>query len=366
MLNDLTPLIQKLTEKKNLTTEEARLALNILTREDLDSYFYFVFTAALHTKGETSDELLGFYRSLQEFIPQITVQGDISNIIDVSGTGGAEIKRMNVDTASTFILRSKDARVAKQSFMSVTGITGSADLLQAIGVDPIKISYSGQENIKNIFEKTGIVTYAAVFLGNPEEMKGTMNWITKRQKIGLNFISIYHLAANAYSVIPMKHRVYGVFDSQYLHVLAELFQKLGYERAIVCCGMDGLDEMSNVGLTKIIELNGSAIKEYVVSPEDLGVKKSTIDAIRAVDKEGNIKDFIRVIYGKEKGPKRDLVAINAGAAFYVLGIAENFKEGTKIAIGQLDNGEAAQTLENYVKFCGDPEKLENLKRALLK
>lgn len=365
MLSDLTPLIQKLTEKQNLTADEAQEAFTILTREDLESYFYFAFTAALHTKGETSDELLGFCRSTQALVPQLQVHTDPEKTIDVSGTGGSSIKTLNVDTACAFILRSRGINVAKQSFATVTGITGSADLLQELGVDPIQMSFGGPPSVQRIYEQTGMVTYITHFLPRPEDTKGTANWVKKRTEIGLNFVTIYHLAANAYSAIPMKRRVYGVFDAKYLPVLAELFQKLGYTKGLICHGVDGLDEMSNVGPTKVLEFSESEIKEYTVNPDGLGVTKAKVRDIEAIDRAGNIADFLRVLYGEEKGPKRDLVAVNAGAAFYILDEASSFREGTNLAIQQLESGEAGRTLESYVQFSGDPQKLQAAKQEAL-
>jgi len=247
----------------------------------------------------------------------------------------------------------------------VTGITGSADLLQTFGVDPLKISFGGPENIKKILEKTGLVTYVAHFLAKPEEQIGITNWVNKRQEISLNFITPFNLAANVYSPLPMKYRIYGMFNDKYLRIIAELFQKLGYKRGIVCYGVDGLDEMSNIGPTKIVEFLHSELKEYTVTPDKLGIKKAKPNEIKATSREGNISDFLRIIYGKELGPKRDLVAINAGAAFYVLNEVKSFKEGTKLAIKLLNNGRVADKFEDYVKVIGDIKKLRLSKGKFL-
>lgn len=365
MFTELIPLIQKITERQNLTVAEAEKAFTILAKEDLESYFFFTFTAALHTKGETSDELLGFIKSIERAIPKVKPNINTERMIDVSGTGGDTIKTLNVGTVAAFILAAHGIPVAKQSFFAVTGITGSADLLQTFGVDPLKISIAGPENVKHIFEKTGLVTYAVHFLAKPEDQVGGTKFVNKRREIGLNFITPFHLASNVYSPFPMKYRVYGMFNDKYLRVIAMLFQKLGYIRGIVCYGVDGLDEISNIGPTKIVEFLHSELKEYTITPDKLGVKKVKPNEIKAVDREGNINDFLRVIYGKEKGPKRDLVAINAGAAFFILNEVKSFKEGTGLAIELLNNGQTADKFEDYVKTVGDIKKLKSSKEKFL-
>jgi anthranilate phosphoribosyltransferase len=366
MIAELIPLIQKITERQDLTVAEAEKAFTILAKEDLESYFFFTFTAALHTKGETTNELLGFVKSVEHAIPKIKPNITTEKMIDISGTGGDTVKTLNVGTVVAFILAARGIPVAKQSFFAVTGITGSADLLQAFGVDPLKISFGGPENVKQILGKTGLITYIAHFLSKPENQMGITNWVNKRRRIGLNFITPFNLAANVYSPFPMKYRVYGMFNDKYLRSIAELFQKLDYIRGIVCYGIDGLDEISNIGPTKIAEFFHSGIKEYTITPDKLGVKKAKASEIKAVDREGNMNDFLRVIYGKEKGPKRDLVAINAGAAFYVLNEVRSFKDGTKLAIDLLNSGQVADKFENYVKTVGDIKKLKLSKEKFLR
>lgn len=363
MLNELVPIIQKLTEKRDLTIEESNKAFSILIQKDLESYFFFTFTAALHTKGETTDELFGFIKSTQSLIPKFNLKS-IEKIIDISGTGGDLIKTINVGTAVSFILHSYKILVAKQSFSSVTGPLGSADLLQTFGVDPIKLSFNGPEAVKNIFEETGLVYFVTNFLAKPENQLGITNWIKKRNEIGLNFITPFHLAANVYSPFNIKYRIYGMFNDEYLEIFAKLFQKLGYVRGIICNGLDGLDEISNIGDTRIVEFIGSERNIYTLRPEDFGVKKVDKEKIQINNKQDGIENFLRIIYAKEKGPKRDLVAINAGASFYVLGLVKNFKEGTSLAIDLLDSGKVSNSFESYINSLGNSNKLQNLKNIL--
>lgn len=356
-LPDIIPLIQKVTEGQNLTVEEAEKAFTLLQGEDLEGYFFFTFLAALHTKGETSDELLGFCKANEKFVLSFDIGIEPDKIIDLSGTGGDKVKTPNVSTAASFIVASRDIAVAKQVFFAVTGKLGSADLMLSFGIDPLALSREGPAKLKNIFQETGLIIYHALSMVNPEEVKGLLNWVNKREEIGLNHVTAYHLAANAFSAIPMKRRIYGVFNERYLRSLAEMFQKLGYSKGLVFSGKDGLDEISNVGETEIIEFSGSKLKKYTTSPDDFSINTAKINEITINSRETGICDFLRIIYGKEKGPKRDIVCINAAVTFYVMEEVSNFKEGTKLAASLIDNGKAASKLEDYVRCCGNMDKL---------
>jgi len=352
MLSDIIPLIQKVTERENLTVAETERAFTILTKEDLEGYYFFVFLAALHAKGETSDELLGYIRRTEKLAPPHSIKlGD--DVIEIAGTGGDKLKTLNVSTAVAFILASLGIYVPKQSFFAVTGVTGSGDLLGAFGVDVMKISLSGIDKITELLQKTRVATFVVNFMADPKEIRGFLTWAKKRQELNLNHVTIFHLAANVYNPFPMKSRIYGVFDHKYLRVLAELFQKLKYERGLVFHGEGGLDEVSNIGETQFIEFSQSGLKEYKLSPKDFGVPVAKQEEIQATSREKNIQDFLKIIYNKERGPKRDLVAINTSVALYALGKIKLWKDGTELAKKQLESGRVAQVFENYISVAGD-------------
>lgn len=357
MLSEIIPIIQKITERENLTVAETERAFTILTKEDLEGYYFFVFLAALHAKGETSDELLGYIRRTEKLVPlhNIKLEGDV---IEIAGTGGDKLKTLNVSTAVAFILASLGIYVPKQSFFAVTGVTGSGDLLGAFGVDVMKISLSGINKIAKLLQETKVATFVVNFMADSKEIGGILTWAKKRRELGLNYITIFHLAANVYNPFPMRSRIYGVFDRKYLRVLAELFQKLNYERGLVFHGEGGLDEVSNIGETHLIEFSKSGLKEYKLSPKDFGVSLAKQEEIQATTKEKNIQDFLKIIYNKEKGPKCDLVAINASAALYALNRIKSWKEGTELAKKQLESGKAAKVFEDYIRVAGDTNLLQ--------
>jgi anthranilate phosphoribosyltransferase len=260
MLSVAAKAIRKLSERHNLTADETTKVLDLLIREDTDSYFLFAFTLAMHTKGETSDELLGVCRSIEQITPRVHVDIPASQMIDVSGTGGDLLNTLNVSTATAFVVASHGLFVPKQAFYSVTGFSGSADLLAQFGVNVPEISKE-PTRVVDLLCSTGIATYHFL-LHLPETCVGMSNWIKKRQEIGLNFKTFMHLVGFAHSPFPMRSRLYGVYDPHYLTILAELFQKLGYERVLVVHGTGGLDEVSVIGSTKICEVRMGRVRTY--------------------------------------------------------------------------------------------------------
>jgi len=152
-----------------------------------------------------------------------------------------------------------------------------------------------------------------------------------------------------------------VFEDRYIRPLAELFQKLGYERGLVVYGVDGVDEISNVGATRIAELSRDVIHEYIVKPEDLGIKRSSPSDIQATTRETSISDFLRVLYGKDTGPKLDLVAVNVAGALYVAGKAKSIRDGIDPAVSLIKSGKAAEKFEEYIRGQGDYARLTQWK-----
>jgi len=361
ILKDVAKIITKLSDGQDLTTEEAEEAFDVCIAEDKEAYFFTALTMGLMAKGITSDELFGFSKSRQKLLPEIKTNFNSSEITDNSGTGGDKLKTFNVSTTSAFIIAAADIAVAKQSYFAVTGIGGSGDLFRAFGIDVIKTS--NPEIIKKTIENVGFIPYVGEFLPSPDKIPGFLSWTKKRgDSFGVKYISPYHLAANILTPIKMERRVYGCFDRKYLKILAELFQKLGYERGLIVHGIGGLDEVSNIGDTEIVEFTKDKLKNYTISPEDFGVKKAKYDEIKAISAEQNVIDFLRILFNKEKGPKRDIVLMNAAASLYIMDKVSNFKNGVELSKQILEENKAADKLIELVKSIGDIEKLNQWKK----
>lgn len=358
MLSDATPFIRKVSEGQNLTATETEKVLDIVIKGDTEGWFVWSLFLALHTKGETGDELLGFCRNYVKRLPKLNPKIDIDNITDTSGTGGDRLKTFNISTTASVVLAGAGITVAKQAFFAVTGLSGSAEIFGAFGVNIMKIRV---RQIEEALETIGVCPYLKEVIGKTAGLENLM--VTKRMSDkGLKLVSPLHLVANIATPIKMKRRVYGCTWEKYLPVLAELLQKLEYTKGMVVHGLDGIDEVSNIGKTKIVEFTDKKIKTFTISPADLGIRKAKFDDIKAVSKERNIIDFLRVIYGKDKSPRRDIVLANTSASLYVMDKVENMAEGVIMAGKIIDEGLAFKKLEQLVKTLGDEEQLEIWKK----
>ncbi len=360
MLREISPLLIKLSKGENLTTKESEKAFDIILNRDIEGYFYTALTMGLMAKGITSDELLGFCKSRQKLMPIIKTKFKSSQITDNSGSGGDNLKTFNISTTASFIVSAAEIPVARQSFYAVTGLGGSADLFKAFGIDIINTSNA--RTLKNTLETIKISPYAADFFISHKRLKPTLTFINKRNKIGLQYLSPYHLAANLVTPIKMEKRIYGIFDNKYSIMLAELLRKLGYKRALIVCGIGGLDEVSNIGKTEFVELRDNKIKKYTLSPKDFGIKKAIYEDIKAGSAEQNVIDFLNIIFNKDKGPKRDIVLMNAACSFYIVGKVKSFKEGVNLAKQILEDGRASEKLNQLVNSLGDTKKLDSWKK----
>ena len=360
-LKDIAPILRNVSGGENLTLEEAEEAFDTCMIEDKDGYFFTALAMGLMAKGITVDELLGFYRCREKVLPKINVNIEVSKITDNSGTGGDKLKTFNVSSTTAFLITAADIVVAKQSFFAVTSQFGSGDLFRNFGIDVMKTS--NPETIKNTLEKVGIVPFVTAFCVPPEKVTGTLGFIKKRNEIGLHFLTPFHLAANVITPIKIERRVYGTFDNKYSETLAQFLQRLDYKKGLIVHGLDGLDEVSNIGKTEIIEF-GNETEKYTVSPSDFGIKTAKYEDIKAISPEQNTIDFLRILLNKDKGPKRDIVLMNAAASFYVMDKVSDLKDGVELAKKVLEEGIAADKLKKLVETIGDAKKFESWKKKI--
>jgi len=331
-LHEIDTILAKLVDGNDLSAKEAEKLIYHIFVYDTDGMHYATWVGALHAKGETADELLGFLNATAKLAVKFKVSGfDINKTTDLSGTGGGNFKSINVSTAASFVV-------------AAAGFT----------VDFPKLT---KEKVEQVLKEVGICPIFAPFI-SPK--------LANRSKISRKYFgerevrvrSPFHLAANIYSPLPMKHRIYGCYSEKYLEVLAGLFKKLGFKRSLTFYAEIGLPEISNVGKTTIVEQNGNNIKKYVVEPKDVGVAEAKEEAIKTGGKEQNIIDFVEILKGKQKGAKSDLVAINVGAALYALEDVKTIADGTKKAQEILKSGEGYKKLEQLINKIGSLELLK--------
>jgi anthranilate phosphoribosyltransferase len=352
-LHEVDSILAKLVDGGDLTTEEAEDLVYHIFVYDTYGMHFATFVGALHAKGETADELLGFLNATKKLAVKFDLGIDKNKVTDLSGTGGGKFKAFNVSTAASFVVAAAGYTVAKESYFAVTSPTGSADVFSAFGVDFLKLT---KEQIEKALKIVGICPIIVPFISPKLKNRGILSrkFFVERQ---VRVRTLFHLASNIFSPVSMNHRIYGCYSEKYLDVIADLFWKLGFERTLVFYADIGLPEISNVGKTTVVEQNGNNIKKYVVRPKDIGVIEANEEEIKTGGREQNIIDFVNILKGRESRSKRDLVAINTGASLYSLGDVKGIAEGTKKAQHILNSGEGYRKLEQLINMIGSPNAL---------
>ncbi len=334
--------IQKLVQNQSLTTEEAENAIYKIFTDATDAQIA-AFLTALKMKGETPEEIAGLARGMKKAANIINpkVQGIL---VDTCGTGGDSTGTINVSTCAALVTAAAGVPVAKHGNYSITSKSGSADVLRELGV---KIDLPPAQVEKTI-ERVGIgFMLAPVF--HP-----SMKRVAQIRR-DLGFRTVFNILGPLTNPANAKAQVIGVFDSSLLEPMANVLNILGTKRALVVHG-DGMDEITNTGETRIVELNNGRLTKYTVTPEKLGIKRASVKEIAGGTPEENARDIVDILKGK-KGAKRDIIVINAGAAMLVSGMAETLASGIKMANQSIDNGAALNKLKEFVEAAGDAEKL---------
>jgi anthranilate phosphoribosyltransferase len=362
-LHEIDFLLAELVDGNDLTVAESEKLVYHIFVYDTEGMHYATWIGAIHAKGETADELAGFLSATSKLAVKFrTSDFDPKKTTDLSGTGGGKFKSFNVSTTASFVVAAAGYMVAKEAYFAVTSPTGSADMFTVFGVDFLKLT---KEQIEKTLKKVGICPIIVPFISPKltNRSKLSRKYFVERQ---VRVRSPFHLVSNIYSPLQMKYRIYGCYSERYLEVLANLFVKLGFEKTLTFYAEIGMPELSNVGKTTIVEQNRNRIKKYIVRPVDLGVKEAKEEDIRTGGKEQNISDFVRVLQGKEKGAKSDLVAINAGASLYVLGDVKSLEEGTKKAQQILASGAGYEKLKELVALVGSSDLLVKREHQIAK
>lgn len=348
-LREATSILAKAVKGNNLTAIETEKAFTDIFLYDKEGYHLLAICAALHAKGETPDELFGLCNTTKLLGEKLNPKIPAELITDLAGTGGGRIKTINVSTAASFIVTGAGFCVAKQAYWGITSPTGSADIFKSFGIDIFNLSL---KQVERALEKIKICPYFITAMSPKLKNRKLLFqnlYVTK----GIRITTPIQVIVFAYSPTQLKKRIYGCYSEKYLDVLGELFTKLGNKKTLVLHGIDGIPEASNVGKTLVVEQNRNKIKRYTLIPNDFGLRKAKVDEIRTGGRERNIVDFLRILYGKEKGAKRDLVLANASAALYAMGKAKNFEDGTKLAEQILEEGLPFKKLEQLVDILGD-------------
>ncbi len=332
----LKDMIKKVADRQNLTAKEAKDAMKIIMSGNATDAQIAAFLTALRMKGETVEEIASFAQVMREFAESI--HPDVSEVlVDTCGTGGDRLDSFNISTATAFVVAGAGVPVAKHGGRSVSSKCGSADVLEALGVN-IELQ---PEKVKRSIEEIGIG-----FMFAPIFHKAMMHVATVRREIGIR--TVFNILGPLTNPANAKAQLLGVYDKSLTLKIAEVLKNLGTERAMVVYGVGGLDEISNIGETIITELKYGKIKTYAITPEEYGFKRVSIENIVGKTAKENA-NIIRDILAGKKDPKRDIVIMNSAAAIMLGGKAKDFKEGIAKAQKSIDNGLAHDVLERLIE-----------------
>src|SRR3990167_917987 len=333
---DIKEAIGKLVNRTDLTEGETEDVMNQIMSGDATVSQVAAFLTALRMKGETVQEITGAARVMREKVHRVRAKADL--VLDIVGTGGDQKGTINISTASAFVVAGAGITVAKHGNRSVSSQSGSADVLAALGV---KIDAS-KERVEECLEKIGIGFLFAPLLH--EAMKYA---VQPRREIGIR--TIFNLLGPLTNPAGATHQLTGIYDGGLTELITQVLRNLGTVRAMVVHGMEGLDEISVCGPTKISELRDGQIRNYTLTPEEVGLKRCRLEEIQGGNPE-QCADALRAVLRGEKGAKRDVVLLNSGAALYVSGAAGSVSEGMRLAAQSIDSGKAQAKLEQLVRM----------------
>jgi anthranilate phosphoribosyltransferase len=329
MPNDiLTRALDAVCSGTHLTADHASAVLDEIMEGRAADVQTGAFLVALRTKGETVAELVGLARTMRRLAAE--VDAGRSDLIDTAGTGGGP-STFNISTAAALVAAGAGCAVAKHGNRSSTSRSGSADLLEALGV---RIDL-GPAEVARCIDEIGFG-----FMFAPRHHAAMKHVVPVRKELAVR--TIFNFLGPLTNPAGATRQLLGVSDRRYQETIAEALVGLGCERALVVCAADDVDEISVAGETRIVEVKGGRTEEWFVGPEELGVERAEIDQIAGGDPERNAALVVRVLDG-EDGPPRDVVLLNAGAAILVGGGAEDLRGGVERAREAIDSG-AARTL----------------------
>ncbi len=334
-------------KRQSLSREEARSVMaEILAGRARDAPIA-AFLVALHMKGETVEEIVGFAEAIRaaasSFGGAQTSTVDVSGterdaLVDTCGTGGDASGTFNISTATAFVTAGAGVRIAKHGNRSLTSKCGSADVMEALGVN-INLP---TERLAACLAEVGIA-----FLYAPAMHSAMKHVQTVRRELRLR--TVFNLLGPLTNPAHASAQVVGVYSVELVEKLAEALGMLGLQRAMVVHGLDGLDEITITGPTRIAEVRGGIVRSYEVTPEEFGVKRSSLAEISGGDAIENAAIIREVLAGK-KSPRKDVVLLNAAAALVVAGKADRLHDAIPLAAASIDSGAAKVKLDALVNF----------------
>lgn len=335
--------IVKIVNKQDLSYEEAYAVMNEIMDGSTTATQNAAFLAALSTKSaraETTDEITGCAAAMREHA--IPVKTDME-LFEIVGTGGDNAQSFNISTTAALVAASGGMKVAKHGNRAASSHCGTADCLEALGVN----IHQSPDLCRSLLKEAGICFFFA------QKYHSSMKYVGGIRK-ELGFRTVFNILGPLTNPGSPSMQLLGVYDDYLAEPLARVLIQLGVKRGMVVYGMDKLDEISLSAPTRICEIKDGWFKSYTITPEEFGFSRCQKEDLKGGTPEENARITLSILNG-EKGPKRDAVLLNAGAALYIGRKAQSLKEGTDLAANLIDSGKAAKTLQKLITLSNRPE-----------
>ncbi len=332
----LQQAIQRLLDKKNLNADEMRQVMRIMMTGGASDAQIAGFLIALRCKGETVDEIAAAAVVMRELAGKVDVQGP--HVIDTCGTGGDGANTFNISTACAFVVAAAGGQVAKHGNRSVSSSSGSADVLEAAGVN-LDLS---AEQVSQCVKDIGVG-----FLFAPKHHSAMKHAIGPRKEMGVR--TLFNLLGPLSNPATTPNQLIGVFARKWLEPLAQVMKKLDSHHVLVVNADDGLDEISIATATHVAELKNGEVNCYSINPEQFGMTRGSLEPLAVHDAKSSLS-MIQSVLNNEKGVARDIVVLNAGAAVYAANLTDTLADGMAKAQGVIENGAALKKLDELVRW----------------
>jgi anthranilate phosphoribosyltransferase len=333
---DMQQAIRAVTERQDLSGEQMVAVMRTIMSGQATPAQIGGFLIGLRMKGETVEEVAAAAQVMRDLATPVSVDAD--HLVDIVGTGGDASGTFNISTASAFVVAAAGGRVAKHGNRSVSSKSGSADLLEAAGVN-LEIT---PEQVARCVDEVGVG-----FMFAPRHHGAMRHAIGPRREMGVR--TIFNVLGPLTNPAGAPNQLLGVYADHWVRPLAEVLGRLGSRHVMVVHAKDGLDEISIAASTRVAELRDGNVTEYLITPEEFGLASADLDAIR-VDSATASLEMVRGVLANQAGPPRDIVVLNAGAAIYVAGVTEDLKQGVARAQEVIADGSAAARLDRLVEL----------------
>ena len=330
----LSDVIKSVIQQHDLSHDEMTAVMQLIMTGEATPAQIGGFLVGLSMKGETTTEIAAAAKVMRNLATPVDISGN--HVVDTCGTGGDGASTFNVSTASAFVVAAAGAKVAKHGNRSISSSSGSADVLEAAGVN-LEIS---PEQVKYCVDTVGVGFMFA------QKHHGAMKHaIGPRREMGIR--TVFNLLGPLTNPAQAPNQVLGVFDKQWVEPMAHVLKELGSHHVLVVHADDGLDEISIGSATSVAELKDGSISTYTIQPEDFNLQRSSIDQL-AVNNAQESLTMITDIFAGKRGGARDIVVLNAGAAIYAANLTDSLEKGIELAKTHIDNGNAQQKLDALI------------------